>query len=134
MTTYISWFATRGANPWVWGKNLLFDNILAENCMKMKEIRPGVSLVAPWTHQSFLIVLLNSCCKLCEGISYLPVSGAGHFCHSTKWGGKHGDPFDIATVIITNINIISKFSHMFNLSFKTFRSLFSNQHWKRQFW
>ena len=28
------------ANPWVRGKNLLFDKILAENCMKMKEIGP----------------------------------------------------------------------------------------------
>ena len=32
----------RGANPWIWGKNLLFGKIFAENCMKMKENGPGV--------------------------------------------------------------------------------------------
>ena len=39
-----------GANSWVWGKNLLFDKIFAENCMKMKEIglRRGR---APWVRQ-----------------------------------------------------------------------------------
>ena len=30
-----------GANPLVWGKDLLFDKIFAENCMKMKEIGLG---------------------------------------------------------------------------------------------
>ena len=29
-----------GANPGVWAKNLLFEKIFAENCMKMKEIEP----------------------------------------------------------------------------------------------
>ena len=28
------------ANPWVWSKNLIFDKIFPENCMKMKEIGP----------------------------------------------------------------------------------------------
>ena len=32
---------TTGANPWVWSKNLLFENIFAENCMKMKEFGWG---------------------------------------------------------------------------------------------
>ena len=30
-----------GANPRVWGKNLLFGKIFAKNCMKMKEIVLG---------------------------------------------------------------------------------------------
>ena len=30
----------RDANPCFGGKNLLFDKIFTENCMKMKEIRP----------------------------------------------------------------------------------------------
>ena len=42
-------FSKRGdANPYVWGDNLLFDKIFAENCMKMKEIGPreGASLAS----------------------------------------------------------------------------------------
>ena len=31
-------FPEEGANPWVWDKNLLFDQILAENCIEIKEI------------------------------------------------------------------------------------------------
>ena len=94
--------------------------------MKMKEIGPGASLVAPCIGQNFLTVLLNSTkmLKLCEGMNYLPVSGAAHFCHSTKYDDKHGDPFAIATFIITktciNIIITCKFSHMFDSSFKLF--------------
>ena len=38
-------------NPWIWGKNLFFGKILAENCMKMKELGPrgqnGPSALAP---------------------------------------------------------------------------------------
>ena len=30
-----------GANPCVWVKNLLFDKIFVEDCIKMKEIGPG---------------------------------------------------------------------------------------------
>ena len=29
---------TQGGQPWVWDKNLLFNKIFPENCMKMKEI------------------------------------------------------------------------------------------------
>ena len=29
---------TGGADPWVWGKNLLHDKIIVENWMKIKEI------------------------------------------------------------------------------------------------
>ena len=38
-----------GANPWVGSQNLLFDNIVAENYMKMKEIGPpgGGGVPAP---------------------------------------------------------------------------------------
>ena len=37
-----------GATPWVWGKNLLFDKIFAENCMEMAEIGPrGGAFLAP---------------------------------------------------------------------------------------
>ena len=37
-------FPGRGANPWEANENLLFGKIVAENCMKMKEIgrRGGV--------------------------------------------------------------------------------------------
>ena len=30
----------RGTNPWVWGKNLLYGKIFAQNCLKMKGIGP----------------------------------------------------------------------------------------------
>ena len=30
-------FPRPGGQPWVWDKNLLFNNIFPENCMKMKE-------------------------------------------------------------------------------------------------
>ena len=45
-----SGFPKRGdVNPWVWGKNLLFGKIFAENCMKMKEIGPeGPVSLAPY--------------------------------------------------------------------------------------
>ena len=39
-----------GANPWNWGENLLFVNIFAKYCVKMKEIGPRlgqVSVVPP---------------------------------------------------------------------------------------
>ena len=29
-----------GGNPWLWWKKLLFDNIFAKHCMKIKEIGP----------------------------------------------------------------------------------------------
>ena len=34
-------FQMGGTNPWVWDKNLLFEKILGENHLKMKEIGPG---------------------------------------------------------------------------------------------
>ena len=36
-------FPEGGANPWDWGKNLLFGKIFAENCMKMKDNQGGGS-------------------------------------------------------------------------------------------
>ena len=36
----------QGSNPWVWGKNLFFGKVFAENCMKMKE-----SLAPLWIRQ-----------------------------------------------------------------------------------
>ena len=43
---------TRGANPSVWSKNLLFDTIFAENCINMKEIglrRGGCYINLKWS-------------------------------------------------------------------------------------
>ena len=34
-------FQTTDDKSWIWGKNLLFGNIFAENCMKIKDIRRG---------------------------------------------------------------------------------------------
>ena len=36
-----------GANTWEVDKNLLFGKIVAENCMKIKEIRPGERFYVP---------------------------------------------------------------------------------------
>ena len=36
----ISQTGGRGANSWVWGKNLLFGKIFVKHCIKMKEIGP----------------------------------------------------------------------------------------------
>ena len=47
-------FPKGGANPRM-GANLLFGKGFAENCMKMKEIRPEggcMCLVSPWTCHS----------------------------------------------------------------------------------
>ena len=39
-----------GDNPYLhWGKNLLFDKIFAENCMKMKEIDPPMFFSKTWS-------------------------------------------------------------------------------------
>ena len=35
------------ADPSIWGENLSFSKIFAENCMKMKEIGPGACVLAP---------------------------------------------------------------------------------------
>ena len=35
------------ANPSIWGENLSFSKIFAENCMKMKEIGPGRASLLP---------------------------------------------------------------------------------------
>ena len=34
-----------GANPLVFGKNLLFGKIFAKNCMKMKDFGPRISWI-----------------------------------------------------------------------------------------
>ena len=39
------------ANSISWDENLLFGQIFPENCMKMKEIEPGVFLAPPWIRQ-----------------------------------------------------------------------------------
>ena len=42
-------FSREGRQPWVWGENLLFGKIFAENCLKMKEKldRDGRASLAP---------------------------------------------------------------------------------------
>ena len=34
-------------NSWIWGKNLLFGKIFAENCMKMRKSGPGGGVLEP---------------------------------------------------------------------------------------
>ena len=52
--------AERGANPQGEGTNLLLDQILAENCMKMKEIGPrGRGALDPPMNRS---VRIEGCC------------------------------------------------------------------------
>ena len=44
-----------GANSWEGGKNLLFDKIFAENCMKMKEIGPIGHACPPGSAKGFYV-------------------------------------------------------------------------------
>ena len=51
-----------GDNPWVWGENIFFGKIFAENCMKMKDSGPGgggASLAPPLVCQWFISDPLN---------------------------------------------------------------------------
>ena len=50
-------FLRWGRNPRVWGKNLLLGKIFAENCIKMKEIRPGGASLTPQLDPKMIMAL-----------------------------------------------------------------------------
>ena len=52
-------FPNVGGNPWVWGENLLFGKIFAENCRRKKEIGPGGASLAPRLDPAMTWVLLR---------------------------------------------------------------------------